>query len=269
MADLAAVMAEHHANVGFREGPNNTNPWGPEQGVGNHQPYCDSGASMVPFHHGMNWWSDCTFGAKGCAYTVAHVAVARNHGKYVDDHASRGAPAPLAVGQLVFFDYNHSGSVDHVETVSAIPQGPYGTQYETIGYNTGPRTDGCYRQLRDRTYLHGTVLMDWAYPPTPQPQPPTPPPTPPVTQEDEVIKLIHCDPNRNDWPEIKQHVFKTNGLKEGTEYLVNMNHAAALQAAGVIADVTIHEVSPRLISELISDADLQRLGLTRPAGWTS
>lgn len=182
MADLTPVMVEHHGNVGWREGANNDNKWGPEQGVGNHLAYCDSAASMVPYHHGVNWWPDCTFGAKGCAYTVAHVEVARRHGKYMDDHAGLGRPAPLAVGQPVFFDWNRSGSVDHVETVSALPQGPLGGQYETIGYNTGPNDDGCYRLLRDRTYLHGTIVMDDFYAAAP---------TPPIpSEEDDDMRLI-------------------------------------------------------------------------------
>src|ERR1041385_2939046 len=123
MTLLDDVMAEHRSNVGFREGPNNANPWGPEQGVSN-SAYCDSATSMVPYHHGLRWWADCQFREKGCAYTVYHVNAAQRHGKYVEDHASKGQPAPLAIGQPVFFDWNDNGGVDHVETVAELPNGP-------------------------------------------------------------------------------------------------------------------------------------------------
>lgn len=188
MVDLAAVMAEHAQNVGFREGPNNDNPWGPEQGVGNHAAYCDSAASMVPHHHGLNWWPDCTFHDKGCSYTVTHVEVAQGHGRYIRDRTSQGQPAPLVVGGLAFFDYNHSGSVDHVETISALPQGPLGQQWEDIGYNTGPKTDGCYRLIRDRTYLHGVIVMDDFYSTAPPPEP-----IPTVQEDDMEIIQVQGD----------------------------------------------------------------------------
>lgn len=178
MTDLGAVMQEHARNVGFRETDNNHNPWGPEQGVGDHAAYCDSAASMVPFHNGLRWWSDCTFGVRGCAYTVAHVNVARAHGAYVEDHASRGQPALLAVGDVVMFDWNGSGSVDHAETVSGLPQGPAGNQWEDIGYNTG-NPEGCWRVVRDRKYLHGVIKMGSFYTAAPAPTPaPKPAPTP-------------------------------------------------------------------------------------------
>lgn len=181
MTDLNVVMQEHRSNIGFREGPSNSNPWGPEQGVKN-AAYCDSASSMVPYHHGLRWWDHCQFKEKGCAYTVYHVNAGTREGKYIPDHASQGKPTPLAIGDLVFFDWNGNGGVDHVETVAELPQGPTGNQYITIGYNTGS-PGGCYRRIRDRKYLHGAIKMEWAYAisePVPQPpQPPQPPPPPP------------------------------------------------------------------------------------------
>lgn len=180
MTDRNAVMAEHGRNVGWRESGVNHNQWGAEQGVGDGYAYCDSAASMVPWHNGLRWWSDCTFRDKGCAYTVAHVDVARAHGLYVEDHASKGQPAPLEIGDVVMFDWNGSGGVDHAETVSGLPQGATGAQWEDIGYNTGS-PEGCWRVLRDRKYLHGVIKMAGFYSvvPTPTPAPsPTPVPAP-------------------------------------------------------------------------------------------
>jgi len=147
--DVAAVIAEHHANVGFREGPNNANPWGPEQGMHN-AAYCDSAASVVPYHHGYRWWPESQFGEKGCAYCPHHVSVGANHGEVVYDHASQGQPADVKAGDLLFYDWNNTGIADHVET--AIESCPSGGRTHNVGYNTG-KPEGCYDLWRDRRFL--------------------------------------------------------------------------------------------------------------------
>lgn len=151
--NLGAVLTEHHRNVGFVEGVNNTNPWGPEQGVGNHQAYCDSAASMVPYHSGYRWWPESQFGEKGCAYTVSHVQVGMKHGEVRFDFPSN--PADVQAGDLLFYAWSgakgSAGVVDHVETaVEDAPPGPSRTH--NVGYNTGS-PNGCHDLWRDRKYL--------------------------------------------------------------------------------------------------------------------
>src|SRR4051794_28404093 len=108
LIDWEPVKQEHFGNNGFVEGLHNQNPWGPEQGVRNAS-YCDSGASMVPYHHGLRWWPDCQFGEKGCAYTVYHTQAADRHGVW-----KKGSDVDLRPADLVFFDWDHNGVVDHV-----------------------------------------------------------------------------------------------------------------------------------------------------------
>jgi peptidoglycan hydrolase-like protein with peptidoglycan-binding domain len=147
--DLRAILAEHWHNVGFVEGPNNANPWGPEQGVSS-SAYCDSAASIVPYHHAHAWWSECTFGAKGCAYCPDHVRAGEQHGAVRYDHTSRGEPADVLAGDLLFYDWNGDGVADHVET--AVDDCPSNGRTHNIGYNTGT-PEGCHEIWRDRTYL--------------------------------------------------------------------------------------------------------------------
>lgn len=65
--DLGAVLAEMSAAVGFVEGPNDENPWGPEQGVHN-AAYCASFAHVIPYHHGYRFPPESQFGEMGTAY---------------------------------------------------------------------------------------------------------------------------------------------------------------------------------------------------------
>lgn len=178
--DRGPVLAEHHHNVGFVEGPNNANPWGPEQGIPN-AAYCDSGASMVPYHNSYRWWPESQCGVKGCAYCPSHVNVGNVHGEVRFDHASRGDPADVMAGDLLFYSWNGDSVADHVET--AIDDVGTGPKTHNIGYNTGS-PNGCHDLWRDRRYLlcrlRPTHYYDGAVPgPTPQPGPPPPPPPPP------------------------------------------------------------------------------------------
>lgn len=143
------VLAEHQRNVGFREGPSNANPWGPEQGIPNAS-YCDSGASMVPYHQGYRWWPESQCGEKGCAYCPSHINVGQAHGEVRFDHASRGDPADVVEGDLLFYSWNGDSIADHVET--AIESVGTGARTHNIGYNTGS-PEGCHDLWRDRRYL--------------------------------------------------------------------------------------------------------------------
>lgn len=146
------VWAEHQGNVGFVEGPNNKNPWGPEQGVKN-AAYCASAATIIPHHKGVVWWPESQFGAKGFAYTPYWAAAAKTHGLW------KGADGDLRPGDIVALDWNHDGVGDHTETVVAAYKD--GT-FDTIGYNTG-KPEGCHYPIRrDRKYLLGRLRMEGA-----------------------------------------------------------------------------------------------------------
>jgi hypothetical protein len=181
--DLGAVLAEERSQVGFVEGPGNANPWGTEQGISN-AAYCDSFASMCPYHHGYRWWPESQFGEKGCAYCPSHIAVGQAHGEVRYDHASRGDPADILAGDLLFYDWNNNGVADHVETAAE----NVGTAPNTHNYgaNTGS-PEGVHETWRNRTYLlcrlRPTHYRDGAQPgptPGPAPAPPPPPPPPPA-----------------------------------------------------------------------------------------
>jgi len=149
--DVNAVIAEHRNNVGFREGPDNENPWGPEQGVSN-AAYCESGAETVAYHKGYRWWPESQFGERGDAYTPYGVNHGLDHGETVYDHSSSGDPADVLAGDELFYAWNNGEGPepDHVET--AIEDCPSNGRTHNIGYNTG-QPNGCYDLWRDRTFL--------------------------------------------------------------------------------------------------------------------
>lgn len=153
MGTLADVIALHKKNVGFVEGPNNSNPWGPIQGISN-AAYCDSGASVVPFQIGFTWWPESQFGIKGCAYCPTHLYLGVKHGVFMYDHASTGAPADIKTGDLLFYSWSGGTLADHVET--AIEDSVGGGRTHNIGYNTGS-PEGCHDLWRDRKFLIGRL----------------------------------------------------------------------------------------------------------------
>lgn len=155
--DLAETLAAEAEWVGFREGPNNDNPFGPIQGVSN-AAYCESFADGIPFQHGYDHriglsTSRTQFGAAGDAYTPWGVTHARERGEWLDDNSSQGRPADLRPGDHVFFAWNDGvgPEPDHVET--AVASYADGT-FDTIGANTGT-PNGVWRVRRDRKYLLG------------------------------------------------------------------------------------------------------------------
>lgn len=94
-------------------------------------------------------------------------------------------------------------------------------------------------------------------PKLPWPGESTPPPVLQKPQEEEdVLTIIQCHPSRDEWPEIKTALFKTNGLRSGTEWTPTTGHAAALhdglKVAHNDADDIVY-VSPNLLVELLSD----------------
>lgn len=173
--DGAAVLVEMGSWVGWREGPGNQNPFGPYQGVGDGQPYCESFADGVPhqccgYDHSVGLtMSKTQFGPKGDAYTPWGVNHAIERGEWMADHASAGRPADLAPLDQVFFAWNNGAGPepDHVETVIAVYAD--GT-FDTIGANTGS-PNGVWVVRRDRKYLLGRRRPHLYAAPAPEPAP--------------------------------------------------------------------------------------------------
>jgi hypothetical protein len=175
----ADVWPEHHANIGFVEGPGNKNPWTEELNIGD-AAYCAAAATTIPHHHGVTWPADAQMPGRGIAYSPYVRQCAERHGYWQYDHASKGQPCDLQPGDIITLDWGGDGVDDHTETVIAV----YGDgTYDTIGYNTG-HPEGCHAPIRrDRKYLVGRWRMNGsmygAVAPTPQPVPqPVPQPTP-------------------------------------------------------------------------------------------
>jgi hypothetical protein len=149
----AAVLTEMTAQVGFVEGPDNQNPWGPEQGIAN-AAYCCSFACMVPYHRGYRWPANCQFGVKGDAYVPFRRQHAIEQGEWLEDHASAGRPADVEPGdQLIYVWPGGDGAGDHIET--AIAPSPSGNT-TNIGANTGS-PEGVHTVVRSRQYLLGRI----------------------------------------------------------------------------------------------------------------
>jgi hypothetical protein len=148
-----AVLVEMKAQVGFVEGPNNKNPWGPEQGIAN-AAYCCSFACMIPYHHGYRWPADSQFGDKGDAYVPFRRQHAIEQGEWLQDHTSQGHPADVQPGdQLIYVWPGGDGAGDHIETAIA-PSASGNTT--NIGANTGS-PEGVHSVVRSRQYLLGRI----------------------------------------------------------------------------------------------------------------
>lgn len=67
-------------------------------------------------------------------------------------------------------------------------------------------------------------------------------------EEDDMLRLVYCDPKRNEWPQIKDHWFKTDGLT--AEWCPTQGHATALKNLGLLKTDSPEPVSPNLLREL-------------------
>jgi hypothetical protein len=155
-ATLAAVEAENRRWVGWLEGPNNDQSsggdWGRRQGVGNYYAYCNSAADMIAHDVGYRHYPESTFGERGCAYTPTTKNLAVAHGDFIWDHASRGAPAGLALGDRPLYSWNGNDVPDHIGSfIVAI----YADEsFDCIELNAGS-PQGCHVIRRNRKYLIG------------------------------------------------------------------------------------------------------------------
>lgn len=173
----ASVWVEHQGNVGYDSETPSTpyhNPWSEEMGIGDVE-FCAAAATIIPHHHGVNWWPEAQFGVVGYAYCPYLESGAKGHGVWQYDYASTGQPASLHPGDLVLYSWGNNGVADHVETVVNVYADG---SFDCIGYDTGT-PNGCHFPIRrDRTFLLGVVHMTDAFYSSSPPVPPTLPVTP-------------------------------------------------------------------------------------------
>jgi len=175
-------VQEAQADVGFQEGHNNSNPYSEWQYGNRYNPYCNSAVCYWAYLAGFRFWSDCTYGEKGEAYTPTYAIKARNHGVWRDKWW-RAHP-----GCDVEFDWGNNGLIDHVEKVVADD----GTTVITIGANTG---NGVYYRRRDRQYISNFVALTEAGQTAPA-APPPPPIIPFIPEATMIIQDDHYNPKR-------------------------------------------------------------------------
>ena len=149
MATALDVLNIARTQIGFHEGVNNSNPYGIWYGVPN-SPYCAMGVSWCFAQVGLSHLIAAQT-VKGFSYNPTAFAWFQRQGMVVNKYA--GQP-----GDLVFFDWNSDGVVDHVELLeAAAPDG-----LTTIGFNTGNPNDpkgkeGCFREHRAYFYVMAIV----------------------------------------------------------------------------------------------------------------
>lgn len=145
-------MAALEGEIGFREGPNNENPYGRWQGVLN-AAYCDSFAQWGAVEHGGYRWPDhCQFGYKGdayCPYTETH---ARELGLWRDAATYRQPQR----GDQILFDWTGWGGCDHIGTVWGTDDN-YATVWCVEGNAGSPQ--GVHWIKRDWKYIRGFVAL--------------------------------------------------------------------------------------------------------------
>jgi len=148
------VLNVARSQIGFHAGAEEENPYGIWYGIPN-APYCAMGVSWCFAQVGLsNLIAAQT--PKGFAYNPAALPWFQRQGLVVNKY--QGQP-----GDLVFYDWNSDGVVDHVEILEAAsPDG-----ITTIGFNTGNPNDsihesGCFRV--HRPYLFIAAIVRPRYP---------------------------------------------------------------------------------------------------------
>jgi len=148
------VLNVARSQIGFHAGAQEENPYGIWYGIPN-APYCAMGVSWCFAQVGLSHLIAAQT-PKGFAYNPAALPWFQRQGLVVNKY--QGQP-----GDLVFYDWNSDGVVDHVEILEAAsPDG-----ITTIGFNTGNPNDsihesGCFRV--HRPYLFIAAIVRPRYP---------------------------------------------------------------------------------------------------------
>lgn len=146
MATAQDVLNIARSQIGYKEGRNNNNKYGAAYGMNN-----------VSWCMEFIWWIETQAGMN--FYKTASCTACYNH--YKSQAVSKNSLRP---GDIVFFDWDHSGDCDHVGIVESAGS-TYVTTIEgnTSSGNSGSQSngDGVYR--RKRTYSQIAKAIRPAY----------------------------------------------------------------------------------------------------------
>lgn len=146
MATASKVVSIAAGQVGYKEGKNNSNKYGAAYGM-NNVSWCMEFIWWCFKQAGMDWYK--TASCTACYKHYASRAVSRNS---------------LRKGDIVFFDWDHSGDCDHVGIVESVGSSRITTiEGNTSSGNSGSQSngDGVYR--RYRTYSQIAKAIRPAY----------------------------------------------------------------------------------------------------------
>ena len=156
MSTALDVLNVARSQLGFHAGAQDENPYGDWYGIPN-APYCAMGISWCFAQVGLSHLIAAQT-PKGFAYNPAALPWFQRQGLVVNKY--QGQP-----GDLVFYDWNSDGVVDHVELLEAAsPDG-----ITTIAFNTGNPNDavhesGCWRVHRPYLFIAAIVRPKYPVP---------------------------------------------------------------------------------------------------------
>lgn len=138
MATAAQVLSVAQSQVGYKEGKNNSNKYGAAYGMNNCS-WCQIFVWWCFKQAGMDWYK--TASCTACYKHYASRAVSKNS---------------LRKGDIVFFDWDHSGDCDHVGIVESVGSSRVTTiEGNTSSGNSGSQSngDGVYRRYRTHSQI--------------------------------------------------------------------------------------------------------------------
>lgn len=138
MATASKVVSIAAGQVGYKEGKNNSNKYGAAYGM-NNVSWCMEFIWWCFKQAGMDWYK--TASCTACYKHYASRAVSKNS---------------LRKGDIVFFDWDHSGDCDHVGIVESVGSSRITTiEGNTSSGNAGSQSngDGVYRRYRTRSQI--------------------------------------------------------------------------------------------------------------------
>jgi len=155
MATALDVLNVARMQIGFHEGAINENPYGDWYGIPN-AAYCAMGVSWCFAQVGLSHLIAAQT-PKGFSYNPAALPWFQRQGLVVNKMS-------MQMGDLVFYDWNSDGVVDHVEICEAASPGGF----TTIGFNTGspndPTKEGCWRVHRNYLFVMAVVRPKYPVP---------------------------------------------------------------------------------------------------------
>lgn len=150
--DVAVASARYWADIGFREGSNNRNPFSFWQYGNYYAPYCDSFVCYAAYMGGFRFHGS-DYGDRGYAWVTAHHLAANAQG------LSRRNTSPVRPGWLAIFNFGKPDQ--HIEMVISRddPTKALPSTFATIGGNTG---DAVLYRIRYRRDVQTFIDMDSA-----------------------------------------------------------------------------------------------------------